>query len=518
MHLVTPETMQRMDRRTIDDIGVPGPVLMDRAAAGAVEALVDHFAPRPGAAIGILCGPGNNGGDGLAMAAMLADRGFQPYVVVLAPKKELSDDARCYYDVADALVDRVVVAGDEDAVERAVDGAPAADLWCDALLGTGIDRPVGGRYRTAVEFLKRQPAPVMAVDIPSGVEGRTGAVLGVAAEAELTATFGFAKIGQCLDPARGLCGALRVIDIGIPDRVRDAIGTDGVGLDKNWLSDHTVQRPLTHHKGDAGRTLHIGGRAETCGAIALSARGALVGGAGLVTVATDRRTQPAVPTATPEVMARGLFDFERGSIDEDRLREALAAADTAVVGPGLGTDETARQILRIILDTPPAQLVADADALNLAARHDQIRSAFVDAADQTALVVTPHPGEMARLVDGDIDEVLADPIGAARRIGDEFGAVAVHKTAATCVAAPDGRMAVNRTGNPGMATGGMGDALTGLIAASFGDRQDPFQAACAGVVVHGLAGDRAAGCRGHRGTTVRDLLDEVPAVWQAVEK
>lgn len=517
MHLVTPETMQQMDRRTIEDVGVPGTVLMDRAARGAVDALLEHFDPEPGANIGIVCGTGNNGGDGLAMATMLAHRGYRPRVVVLGERGDLSGDAATYFDIARDLVDDLQVAPDEEAVDTVLNDQPDCRLWCDGLLGTGIDRPVGGRYAVAVEYLRDQPAPVVAIDIPTGVQGRSGQILGVAAPAELTTTFGFAKIGQCLDPGRQLCGRLVVVDIGIPDRVRDDIGTQARALDQSWLRDHVPRRPADVHKGDAGKILHVGGRPETAGAIGLSARAALVGGAGLITVGTDRRSQSMIPTATPEVMARGLFDFETGEIDEPELGEALEMVDTAVVGPGLGTDETARRILASVLENSPEHLVADADALNLIAARDEIAEATVDCAADTSVVLTPHPGEMARLQQTDIQEVLADPVGCASALADRFGATVVLKTAASVVAGPDGRVAVNRTGNPGMATGGMGDALTGLIAAAFADTDtDGFRATAIGTATHGLAGDRAADRTGVRGLTVRRLLDEVPSVWQSI--
>lgn len=516
MKLVTPQTMQQMDRRTIDDVGVPGEVLMDRAARGAVDALLEHFELSDGARIGIVCGTGNNGGDGLAMASMLAHRGFDPRVVVLGTRDSLSHDAGVYFDVADQLVDHVEIADDEESLQTILHAQPDCQLWCDALLGTGIDRPVGGRYATAVEFLDEQPAPLLAVDIPSGVDGNTGQILGVAADADLTVTFGFAKIGQCLDPGRQKCGRLVVVDIEIPDQVRDDIGADAVGLDEDWLREHLPRRPVDIHKGGASKTLHVGGQPDTAGAIALSARGALVGGAGLITVATDRRTQPMIPTTTPEVMARGIIDFDAGSYDEAAFDKLVAASDTVVIGPGLGTDGTASQMLLDVLAADPVQLVADADALNLAARKPNIETALADSGSADEMVLTPHPGEMARLLNIDIPDVLADPVDVAQRAADRYSSTVVLKTAATVIADDDGRLAISRTGSAGMATGGMGDALTGLIAAAFADTDNAFDAACIGVVTHGLAGEFAAKTTGVRGLTVRRLLDEVPVVWQAV--
>ena len=518
MHLVSPDAMREMDRRTIEEVGVPGPVLMDRAARGAVDALLDHFELAPGAKIGILCGTGNNGGDGLAMATMLAHRGHSPFVIVLGRRERLSDDARLYFDIAAALVDEVHCAGDDESLRQCLDSAPPCDLWCDALLGTGLDRPVEGRYKMATEFLHSRHCPVMAVDIPSGLDAQTGQVLGTAAAADLTATFGFAKCGQWLDPARRYCGRLVVVDIEIPDSVRDEVGVTATGLDRTWISGRLPGRARDIHKGAAGRTLHVGGVPETVGAISLSARAALVGGAGLITVATDERSQLAIPTSTPEIMARGAFDAAQNTVDEQGLSKLVDAADTVVIGPGLGTGKMSRRVLNCVIAAGPGRLIIDADALNLLSAHDSIRDDLADLATDSDMVLTPHPGEAARLLGDPVDSLLSNPIDAARRLAEHFHCTALFKSAATVVASHDGQVAISGTGNPGMATGGMGDALTGLLAAAFADfPEDPFLASCCAVTIHGLAGDGAVQSTGVRGLTVRRLLDEVPTVWQSLQ-
>ena len=519
MDLVTPQSMRRMDREAIEEVGIPGPILMDRAARGAVDALVDHFQPPRGARIGILCGTGNNGGDGLAMATMLANLGFEPYVLLLGEGDKLSPDAGLYYEIAAQTVGSLAIAADDEELSRRLAAAPDCALWCDALLGTGLDRPLAGRYEQAVKFLRDQPAPVMAIDIPTGLDGRTGQVLGCAAPAQMTATFGFAKVGQCLDPARSYCGKIVVVDIGIPNSVRDHVGFDAVGLDRKWLGSHLPTRPDDLHKGGAGKTLHIGGRPETSGAIALSARAALVAGAGLITVATDRAVQPWIPAQTSEIMSRAAFDSAAAKIDKPTLVDAIERADTVVIGPGLGTDDLSKKIFEITIDAAPQRLIVDADALNLLAKHDQLRRTFCDLAGHSSAVLTPHPGEASRLLGSEIDSILADAVAAALELRDKFSATVVLKTAATVVAGTKGGVAINRTGNPGMATGGMGDALTGLVAAAFADCSgDAFRAACQAVVVHGLAGDRGVEKAGVRGLTVGRLLDAVPVVWQSVER
>ncbi len=517
MWVVTPEQMGRMDRATIDEVGVPSVVLMDRAARGAVEAIVERFDLSPGAAMGILCGAGNNGGDGLAMATMLRHRGFRPVVLVLGEEGGLSADAEVYRQIAGKVLDGVSFAKTEGEVEAWLQGAPDCELWCDALLGTGIDREVGGAFRRAVEFLEEQSAPVVGVDIPSGIDGATGQVLGCAAHCALTVTFGLPKVGQLLDPGRQRCGELRVVDIGIPEAVRESVGVFGETLDEEWLRRTLPTRPQDLHKGGAGRTLHVGGRRGTFGAIVMSARGALVGGAGLVNVASEGALMAGVAGVLPEVMCRAVFgDGQQGEeLQEEELRRLTREADVVVVGPGLGLDEVARRALGAVLDEGPQRLVLDADALTLMATDEEISAAVKRCGGG---VLTPHPGEMARLLDCSVAEVLADPPAAAREGARRWEAVVVLKTAATVVAAGEEPLGINRTGNAGMATGGMGDALTGLIAVALVEFEGCGRsAACFGVVVHGLAGDAARRKAGVRGVTVTGLLDEVGGIWQALE-
>lgn len=511
--LITPEQMREMDRRTIVEVGLPGSILMDRAARGAVDAILRHFDLPPGATITVFCGTGNNGGDGLAMASMLANLGFQPQVIVLGDKSSLSPDAALYLDIAAFNLSAIHIAPDEEALDQAIHALRPASLFIDALLGTGLDRPLTGRYRKAVDFLNTQNAPLVAVDIPSGINARTGQILGAATRATLTTTFAFAKIGHLLDPARQHCGHLDTIDIGIPLQIRDEVGLAGVALDKAWVLAHLKNRPLDLHKGGAGRTLHIGGRPQTAGAIILSARAALAAGAGLITAATDRRTQPLLPSAVPEIMSRALFDEDSSAIDEAALQDLAGLSDAIVIGPGLGQDELARQIFHTLLSTRPRRLIIDADALNLLANNADLVE-LLKKAQIPHLILTPHPGEASRLLKTPISALMNDPIAATQELARRFQATVALTSAATIIASPDERLAINTTGNPGMATGGMGDALTGIIAATLADfPQDSFTATAFSVAIHGMAGDMAATHRGHRGLSVTGLLDSLPSLW-----
>lgn len=514
MKLVTSLQMRNMDRLTIDKVGVPSTVLMDRAANGAVQAFLDHFCLPLGSTIGFFCGTGNNGGDGLAMAIALYERQFSPQILILGTPDSLSSDATTFLSIAQQLLpeDSFRFAPDCQSLQAHLADFPSSKVFCDALLGTGLDRTVQGRFARAIEFLNEQSAPVFAIDIPSGISADTGQVLGLAARAEVTASFGLRKIGQCLDPARTLCGVINDIDIQIPHSVQENVGHEAIGLDEEWLRGRVQPRPRDFHKGQAGRTLHIGGRAPTRGAIAMSACAALKAGAGLIHVGTEPSTASLLP---PEIMCADLFS---DSLHNALLEDLLKRCDRVVIGPGLGLDAIARDALLATLRHYSGTLILDADALTLISTEPSIKDALQIAENrQGNLVLTPHPGELSHLLSIGIDEILANPVDAARRTATLYRTVVVLKTAATVIASPDGKLAINLTGNPGMATGGMGDALTGLIAGLRGDFTTLFEGICAAVTLHGLAGDRGALTHGHRGLTVSSLLDELGPLWRSLE-
>jgi len=518
MKLVSHAQMREMDRRTIQEIGLPGAVLMERAALGAVDALLDHFSSSEPDRVGILCGGGNNGGDGVAMARILHRRGVESDLTFLSSTDSVGGDAGTNLRIAERLGFDVRDFGDlePDEVARNLGKLPPCDIWVDALLGTGLTGEVRGRYVPAVEFLEER-SPVFAVDIPSGIHGETGRVMGVAVEADATATFGGVKLGQALYPGRAHCGALYPVEIGIPEKIRRDVGFAAEWLDGDWAGAQLTPRPDVYHKGRSGRILAVAGSHEKTGAALLTARGALAGGAGLITVGTTAEVVERVAPAVPEVMAAELVARDEASEVGDRLGDFTERVDVVAAGPGLGTHPGAVEAVETILRGESDALVLDADALNIAA--DEIRDdRLAEAADVRTVVLTPHPGEMGRLTGRSVPEILAAPIESASEFARETGAIVALKMAATVVAAPDGRVAVNRSGNPGMATGGTGDVLTGIVAARTAESTgDPFVDTCLAVWAHGAAGDRTAADCGERGLRATDLADELPAVWDRAE-
>ncbi|MEZ4460007.1 MAG: NAD(P)H-hydrate dehydratase [bacterium] len=489
--LVSPDQMRAIDAATIEEIGIPGMVLMERAALGACAFLRDTFPTAQ--SVCVICGPGNNGGDGLAMARMLAHDGLDVHIVLAAEPERFTGDAEANLHICARL-------GFEFFTVDALEELEFVDVFVDAVLGTGIDRMVtpDSLVGRAISFLSEHPDRVFSVDIPSGVHGRSGQPAGLAVRAQATATFGLPKLGVALEPGRDLCGALRVVDIGIPFETVEDIGWEAVWLTEDYL--HVPLRPAQMHKGDAGRVVVLGGTLGHTGAALLAARGALARGAGLITVATDSASLATVAVHCPELMA-----LDRSS---DALVPATTQADVLVAGPGLGTSDDAIGALQAALNVC-RRLVLDADGLNLLA--DQRIQIPPNA------VITPHPGEAARLLGCEIRDVLINPIQAAVDLAIAHQATVVLKGASTVVVSHDGRIAINRTGNPGMATGGMGDALAGIIGASLCESDDLFEACCHSVCLHGYAGDQAATLSGQRGLTVTNLLSALTGLWPDLE-
>ncbi len=518
MELVSPEQMRQIDHATIHDIGIAGIVLMERAAMGAVDAMLEHFGEGV-RRVGILCGGGNNGGDGLAMTRMLTHRNIEVVLVTLSDPDGYTGDAQRNWEVLQELEQTVHQLHDVDEnelVDRLL-ALPSCDIWCDAMLGTGLDRPVEGRYARAIEFINDREA-VFALDVPSGLDAMTGQPLGLAVEAHACATFASPKLGQALYPGRAYCGELYVIDIGIPRRVIEQVGISAELITEEWMRHYLFTRDETSHKGDAGKILLLAGSHEMTGAAIITARGALLGGAGLVTVGTTSEVVPRIAVAVPEVMAAEVIATDEFEDHHRRaLQEQLDRADVIAVGPGLGQRESLRDLLEHLLLDPRQPLVLDADALNLVSAWD-LHESLRRGSMRRPIVLTPHPGEMARLAEVPISDILDEPVKHAQDLAKVTQCVVVLKMASTIIAAPDGRLGINTSGNEGMAAAGSGDALTGILAAQMPEHDDAFISACLAVWLHGAAGDACRATHGVRATTATRLLDHLSDVLTRVER
>ena len=495
MLLVTAEQMRALDRETIDVVGVPGIVLMESAGRGVVDVIARHFDVAH-ARVVAFCGPGNNGGDGFVVARHLANRGADVIVALVGERDKIKGDARIHFDACARSNVRIFEA----------DKAPLHrnDIVVDAIFGTGLTRPVGaGAARDAIARMRAHRGPVVAVDVPSGLDADKG-IIGPCVRADHTVTFAFAKLGLVGAEEQAVVGALHVVDIGIAEKLARERGVKAELLDESVLAPLRA-RPPSGHKGTHGHVLVVAGSRGKTGAALLCGTAVLRSGAGLCTVAMPADAAALVEGRVPELMIEAVGD----------VQSLLVGKKAAAVGPGIARDEAARDRIRA-LATSELPLVVDADALNaIAADRDLLPRRG------SPTVLTPHPGEAARLLGATVGAVQEDRVGAARAIADKLGAVCVLKGARTVIAAPDGRLAVNPTGNPGLGTAGTGDVLTGVVAAALarmhgaggeksGGAVDPFAAACAAVYLHGAAGDYAAKARSQTGLMAHDVLDALP--------
>ncbi|MFO8049277.1 MAG: NAD(P)H-hydrate dehydratase [Desulfosudaceae bacterium] len=516
MYLVTAEQMRQIDQTTIESFGIPGRVLMENAGRGATRWLMENFPEATDQKIAILAGRGNNGGDGFVMARYLFQAGTRVTVYLLSTPDKVSGDAAANLALLDKLGVPVVCLPDEAALESHRSALAHHHLVVDAILGTGLKKEVRGFFKTVINHINDSGQPVFAVDIPSGLNADTGQPGGVCVKARATATFGYAKTGQFQFPGADLCGALGVIDIGIPPFIAESIKPAGNLLTGRLVAGYCQPRPAAAHKGGNGHVLVIAGSPGKTGAAVLTATAAMRAGAGLVTLAVPAGLHHLVAPAVTEIMTLPVGDATCRKFDatcSTAIGEILPRLSCLALGPGLGTDEATQELLRRLLTSCPVPLVIDADGLNcLADRPDLFKKAAAP------VVITPHPGEMARLLQTDAALVQADRLGHARSFAEAHNIHVVLKGAGTVIAHPDGTIFVNQTGNPGMAAGGMGDVLTGMIAAWIGQGQSPGRAARLGVYLHGAAADMAAEQIGGPGFLATEVMAALPRALTALNQ
>ncbi len=507
MKVVTAHTMQELDRRAINEYGVPGRELMENAGRACAAQIVAACADCRDKQAVILAGKGNNGGDGYVIARHLLDQGWQVGVIVLARRREITGDALTNLVLLpDAVLSFCPTEGELATKYR--DELQRATVVVDALLGTGLKDDLRGLYREAVALINDTPGMVVAVDIPTGVHGTTGRILGEAVQADLTVSFGLAKLGQVLYPGAQQTGRLVVVDIGIPAPLLS--DTDGYDyLDEACVAPLVIPRAPEAHKGTFGHCLVIAGAVGASGAAALAANSAVRAGAGLVTLACPATINPILEVKTTEAMTAPLPDAGAGYLTETALsllERLLATRNTVALGPGIGRHQETVALVQRLVTTVSQPLVIDADALNALAEDLSV----LQRRRSAVIVLTPHPGEMARLLGTPLPDMAAVRISVAQEFARKHALYLVLKGAHTIIAAPDGQVAINGSGNPGMASGGMGDLLTGVITALLAQGYHPWQACRLGVFAHGLAGDLAAAELGEIGLCAGDLLKTLP--------
>jgi NAD(P)H-hydrate epimerase len=506
MKILTSEQMQSIDRRATEEFGIPSIVLMENAALGVMDAIFAHYPDADRAAI--FCGPGQNGGDGLAIARHFENRGVIPTVILLAEPGKIRGDARTNLEICRSMGLPLKIVSDDDSLGEALALASEADLVVDAIFGSGLSRPLEGLFADAVTGLMSLRLPVIAVDLPTGLYGSRAAVDEPVVQADVTITFAQPKIPHVFSPAAMYCGKVIVADISIPHAAIEAENCQLSLITPEDVRPIIPPRLADTHKGTYGHVAIVAGSQGKSGAAILAARGAVRGGAGLVTVVTDPETAAIVSAASIESMT---FPITSHADSAHALQTFLKNITAVAMGPGLpetreGFDRI-RQLVRDI-DLP---LIIDASALN--AFEGNIRG--TSKAGRTT-ILTPHPGELARLMGKSTREIQHDRVASARTAARESGCVVVLKGHQTLIAEPDGHVAVNDTGNPAMASGGMGDVLTGVLAAFIGQGMDPYESACAAVYLHGYAADLLRDEKSDTGIRAMEVADKIPEAIQRV--
>jgi ADP-dependent NAD(P)H-hydrate dehydratase / NAD(P)H-hydrate epimerase len=503
MRVLNTQQMREADRRTIDEIGIPAIVLMENAGRQAVAAMEAAFEELAASHVGVLCGRGNNGGDGFVIARTLVQRGVETSVFLLGAVADVRGDARTNLEVLGRIGLTVVEITNAQEWELHFSEISRCDVLVDAILGTGFHGQLSGLLETVVADVNGLGVPVVAIDLPTGVSADTADVEGEAIEATMTVTLAAPKIPLILPPADSHSGDLVIADIGIPLPLLDDVEGPYIELlTRERMRDLVPVRASASHKGDFGRVLVVAGSLGRSGAAHLAAVGALRSGAGLVTIATPKSCLPIVAAMAPEYMTEGLEETASGTVDYAALERVLEfKADVIAVGPGLGQSPGTAAFVQGLVERAGVPLILDADALNAFAG-DPDRLTARDGVD---VVITSHPGEMARLVNTSVEAIQHDRL----RHATEFAALhrvhVVLKGHRTVIAGPENRAFINLTGNSGMATGGTGDLLTGMIAAWFGQLLDAEAACKLAVYLHGAAGDLAEADEGDVALVAGDI-------------
>ncbi|MFN8002871.1 MAG: NAD(P)H-hydrate dehydratase [Acidobacteriota bacterium] len=531
MKILTAQQMRELDRLTVERCGIPYATLMETAGSRVVEAIIDAYGPVADKTFAVFCGKGNNGGDGAVIARLLFLRGAQVKLFLFGKIEDTKGEARTNFEAAKLLGEPIVgfrngkLFYEEVTTEEAAEFVYTPDFFIDALLGTGLTRQAEGLYAQAIRTLNRNventcpSAVVIAVDIPSGISSDCGAATNLHVRADVTVSFTAPKIGNVLSPACEANGKLVIAPIGTPDwLIRE------IGAQLELIEEADIKRRLKEslrtpfaHKNSVGDVLLIAGSRGKTGAAALASESVLRAGAGLVTVATAKSALSLLVTqARAEVMTEALAETFDGAIAQEAVEHVLRLAEkrsVIAVGPGLSSaEESARAFVRELVERRTAPMVIDADGLNALAPWPE----GLKGSDELPIIITPHPGEMARLIGKTNADVQADRIGVAREFATRHHVITVLKGSRSLVAAPDGNVYVNPTGNAGMATAGSGDVLTGLVSGLLAQappdwcgRKDALGAAIAGVYLHGLAGDFAARKLGMRSLIASDIIAQL---------
>ena len=510
MKVVTPLQMNEIDRQTIGQMGIPGIVLMENAAQKVVGEIIKTLGNVQGRKIAVFAGKGNNGGDAFAAARHLYNMGAEVSVYITSERINITGDASTNLNVLDKMDVEIRCLTGEFRLDEVERHLAASDLIVDGILGTGIKGEIRGLLKEIINIINKAGKVIISIDIPSGVSGETGKILGTCIKASKTVTFGLPKTGLVIHPGCDFTGELIIADIGIPEKVIENFSINVNIIESSHVSKYIPPRNDNSNKGDYGRIFMISGSIGMTGSGCLAARAALRSGAGLVYL--------GVPSSLASIYEAGLFeaitipltDKGLGYLCRDSINEIISHLkdkNVVAIGPGLSMNGEIFEVVGSVMENVEVPLILDADALNAISLDVSILGHL-----KAEAVITPHPGEMARLCGISIEEVQNNRIEVAREFALRWKVTTVLKGSKTVVAIPDGTIYINPMGNSGMAKGGSGDVLTGIIAGMAGQGVKPSDAAVAGVYLHGLAGDIAALKKGKFGMLPSDIIEELPQV------
>ena len=507
MKLLSNQQMRDLDRKAIEKYKIPGILLMENAGLGVVDEIHKLIPHKQHLRVVLICGIGNNGGDGFVVARHLSNKGTEVKVYILGSATKITGDARVNYEILQAIgLNPHIVEGQED-IDKLMADLNQADLLVDALLGTGIDRPVEGLLKMTIEVMNnfKGKTKIMSIDIPSGVNGDDGRIMGCCVNADVTITFQLPKMGNINMPGGGHCGDLVVKDIGIPTEVVKTSPYAGKLITEELVKGRLPNRKIEAHKGSYGTALIIAGAYESRdsisfvsygGAAILATKAALRCGVGLLKVAIPEKLIPVMNTQVMEAIALPQMP--------EIIEKELPRSHVIAIGSGCGKSEDFQKLLEEVLKKTTKPLVLDADALNILSEKKELFSAI-----RTSTVITPHPGEMARLTGLTPEVINENRITISKSFAKEHNVIVVLKGARTVIASPEGEVYVNTTGNPGMATAGSGDVLTGMIASFIAQGISPLMAAVIGVYLHGKSGDHMANKLGEYSLMASDIINGI---------
>lgn len=509
MKVLTSTEMKRMDKYAMEKLGIIGPVLMENAGLEIVRAVLARFPDISQEKIVVVAGKGNNGGDGFVVGRHLFNRGAWVQILLLGKKKDPQGDAAVNLNMVNRIGIDIQEITSEDSWKRARKSLKKATILIDAVFGTGLTKPAAGLYAKVIRDINRSPAYRVAVDIPSGLSSDSFLPIGPAVEADLTVTMAAPKIAHVFAPTEQMCGELVVADISLPPQMFDDPKLKLEMVEERDIAPCFQKRPRSGHKGTFGHLLLLAGSRGKTGAAGLAGKAALKTGAGLVTVGLPQSCLPSVARSMLELMTEPLPETGSGSLAPEasgRILELLEGKDALMLGPGISTDPGTAELILKLIPRVKIPMVIDADGLNILAKSPGVLRKL-----KAPVVLTPHPGEFARLAGVSNKEAVEQKLTLVPQLARKYRAYVVFKSYRSLTALPDGRVFINPTGNPGMATGGSGDVLSGMLGSMIMQGPDLLSSVLSAVYVHGLAGDLAAERYGEKPLVAGNLIAHLPA-------